>query len=427
MKSTPSTLSRTLVVAALTLIASTTADAQDTLRTVVIRAATILDGRGGRITNGAVIVRGDHIVDVVQGAAADGAARGAGVLYDLGNATVLPGLIDGHVHVNSYFNAAGRIHTRNDGDTPAQSALAIAGNLRRMLMSGVTTVQSMGAAEDAAFRAAVESGSIAGPRLITTLNPITDEKLSPDSMRAIVRQRKAEGADAIKIFASKSIREGGTTTMTQEQLNAACGEAKTLGLRTLVHAHSEESMRFATLAGCTEIEHGIFSTPDVLRLMAQHGTYFDPQCGLIFRNYLENRAKYEGTGNFNEEGFAALQRGITLGPTVIRMAQATPGLKMVWGTDAVAGAHGRDVEDLICRVHEGGQPASAALLSATSGGADALGLGKEIGTLAKGYRADVIAVAGDPSRNIDVLRNVTFVMSGGQVRRVEAPARVVAR
>ena len=78
-------------------------------------------------------------------------------------------------------------------------------------------------------------------------------------------------------------------------------------------------------------------------------------------------------------------------------------------------------------MHEGGQPASAALLSATSGGADALGLGKEIGTLAKGYRADVIAVAGDPSRNIDVLRNVTFVMSGGQVRRVEAPARVVAR
>jgi imidazolonepropionase-like amidohydrolase len=424
MKCIPLMVCRSLA-AALTCVLSSTANAQDSARTVVVRAATILDGRGGRITNGAVVIRGDRIVDVVQGAAANGVGRGAGVLYDLGNATVLPGLIDGHVHVNSYFNAAGRIHTRNDGDTPAQSALAIAGNLRRMLMGGVTTVQSMGAAEDAAFRAAIESGAIAGPRLITTLNPITDEALSPDSMRAIVRQRKAEGADAIKIFASKSIREGGTTTMTQEQLNAACGEAKTLGLRTLVHAHSEESMRFATLAGCTEIEHGIFSTPDVLRLMAQHGTYFDPQCGLIFRNYLDNRAKYEGTGNFNEEGFTALQRGVTLGPNVIRMAQATPGLKMVWGTDAVAGAHGRDVEDLICRVREGGQPATAALLSATSGGAEALG--KEIGTLAKGYRADVIAVAGDPTQNIDVLRNVTFVMSGGRVRRVEASARVTAR
>jgi len=427
MKCTPLTLGRLLVVAALSVVLSATGDAQDTLRTVVVRAATILDGRGGRITNGAVVVRGDRIVDVVTGAAADGAARAAGVFYDLGNASVLPGLIDGHVHVNSYFNAAGRIHTRNDGDTPAQSALAIAGNLRRMLMSGVTTVQSVGAGEDATFRAAIENEAIVGPRLITSLTPITDERLSPDSMRAIVRQRKAEGADVIKIFASKSIREGGTTTMTQEQLNAVCGEAKALGLRTLVHAHSEESMRLATLAGCTQIEHGIFSTPEVLRLMAEHGTYFDPQCGLIFRNYLGNRAKYEGTGNFNEEGFAALQRGITLGPNVIRMAQATPGLKMAWGTDAVAGAHGRDVEDLICRVREGGQPATAALLSATSGGAEALGLGKEIGALAKGYRADVIAVAGDPTQNIDVLRNVTFVMSGGRVRRADAPARVVAR
>ena len=152
MKCTPLMLCRCLAVTALTCVLSATANAQDSVRTVVVRAATILDGRGGRITHGAVLIRGDRIVDVVQGAAADGAARRAGVLYDLGNATVLPGLIDGHVHVNSYFNAAGRIHTRNDGDTPAQSALAIAGNLRRMLMSGVTTVQSMGAAEDAAFK-----------------------------------------------------------------------------------------------------------------------------------------------------------------------------------------------------------------------------------------------------------------------------------
>src|SRR5262249_17998595 len=153
------------------------------------------------------------------------------------------------------------------------------------------------------FRAAIANGSVVGPRLLTTLNPISDERLTPDSMRAIIRARKAEGADAIKIFASKSIREGGTTTMSQEQLNAMCGEAKSLGLRTLVHAHSAESMTFAANAGCTQIEHGIFVTPEVLKLMAQKGTYYDPQCGLIFRNYLENRAKYEGSGNFNEEGF----------------------------------------------------------------------------------------------------------------------------
>jgi imidazolonepropionase-like amidohydrolase len=340
---------------------------------------------------------------------------------------VLPGLIDGHVHVNSYFNGKGRLHSRSDGDTPTQSALAIANNLQRMLLSGVTTAQSMGAAEDAAFRAAIASGAIIGPRLITTLNPITDETLTPDSLRALVRQRKADGADAIKIFASKSIREGGGTTMSADQLAALCGEAKANGLRTLVHAHSEESMRRTVLAGCTQIEHGIFSTPEVLRLMAEHGTFFDPQCGLIFRNYLENRAKYEGIGNFTEEGFAAMQRAIPMAANIIRQAQETPGLKLVWGTDAVAGAHGREVEDLICRVREGGQPATAALASATSGGARALGLDREIGSLASGYRADIIAVAGDPTQRIEALRDVTFVMKDGRVYRVDGRARVLAR
>jgi imidazolonepropionase-like amidohydrolase len=415
-------------VAGLILGGAALARAQDTLAPmIVIRAATILDGRGGRIANGAVVVRGDRIVDVVPPPRVTSAIRRAGVVYDLGSATVLPGLIDGHVHFVSYFNGAGRVHTRDDGDTPTQSALAIAANLRRMLLSGVTTVQSMGAAEDAAFRDAVATGAIAGPRILTTLQPITNEQLSADSLRALVRQRKAAGADAIKIFASKSIREGGTTTMSAEQMAALCGEAKSLGLRTLVHAHSEESMRITSEAGCTQIEHGVFATPEVLRLMAQRGTYFEPQCGLIFRNYLENRAKYEGTGNFTAEGFAAMERAIPMAANVIRVAQATPNLKILWGTDAVAGAHGRNVDDLICRVREGGQPASAALISATSAAAEALGLGNEIGSLARGYRADIIATRGDPSRDIDALRRVMFVMHDGHVHRVDAPAHVSTR
>jgi imidazolonepropionase-like amidohydrolase len=420
------TVPRSILILGLSI--SLEANGQDTVApTTVIQAATILDGRGVRIANGAVVVRGDRIVNVLQGAAAIRAARGANVVYDLGSATLLPGLIDGHVHFVSYFNAAGRVHSRNDGDTPTQSALTIASNLRRMLMSGVTTVQSMGAAEDVSFREAIASDAIAGPRVLTTLQAITNEQLTPDSLRALVRQRKAEGADAIKIFASKSIREGGVTTMSAEQLGALCGEAKSLGLRTLVHAHSEESMRLTTEAGCTQIEHGIFATPEVLRLMAERGTIFEPQCGLIFRNYLENRAKYEGTGNFTAEGFASMERAIPLAANVIRLASATPGLKMVWGTDAVAGAHGRNFVDLICRVREGGQSAAAALQSATSGAADALGLGKEIGTLAPGYRADIIAVVGDPSREIEALRRVSFVMSAGRVRRIDPPARVTSR
>src|SRR6185295_1022953 len=211
-----------------------------------------------------------------------------------------------------------------DGDTPAMTAMGIAANLRKMLLSGVTTAQSMGAAEDATYRKAVATGQIAGPRIITTLNPISDEKLTTDSMRTIIRTRKAEGADAIKIFASKSIRDGGATTMSAEQMNAMCGEAKSLGLRTVVHAHSAESMTLAVNAGCTQIEHGIFVTHEVLKLMAQKGTFYSPQCGLIFRNYLENRAKYEGSGNFNEEGFAAMQKAIPEAARIIGQAHATP-------------------------------------------------------------------------------------------------------
>jgi imidazolonepropionase-like amidohydrolase len=241
-------------------------------------------------------------------------------------------------------------------------------------------------------------------------------------MRAIVRKRKAEGADFIKIFASQSIRDGGAQTLSQEQLSAICGEAKAQGLRTIVHAHSPESMTAATLAGCTQIEHGVFATDEVLRLMAERGTYFDPQCGLVFRNYLENRAQYEGIGNYNEAGFAAMEKAIPLAVAAFKRARATPGLKIVWGTDAVAGAHGRNVEDLICRVNEGGQPPMEAIVSATSLGARALGLDTQIGAIAPGLQADLIAVDGDPTKDITALRRVVFVMKGGRVFRME-PAR----
>ena len=119
-----------------------------------------------------------------------------------------------------------------------------------------------------------------------------------------MRERKRQGADFIKLLASKSIREGGTQTMTDEQLQAACGEAKALGMRTIVQAHSAESAKAAALAGCTSIEHGAYFTDDVFTLMAQHGTYYDPNIGLVLQNYLENKEKFLSIGNYNEQGFA---------------------------------------------------------------------------------------------------------------------------
>jgi imidazolonepropionase-like amidohydrolase len=295
--------------------------------------------------------------------------------------------------------------------------LAMEGNAFATLLSGVTTVQSPGSPEDKDLRDYIALGVVPGPRVLTSLEPISSPRLTPDSLRSIVKRRKAEGADFIKIFASKSIREGGGPTLSQAQLDAACGEAKAQGLRTLVHAHSAESVKMAILAGCTQIEHGVFVTDDVLKLMAERGVYFDPQCGLVFRNYLDNRAKYEGIGNYNEEGFRYMEKAIPLAVAAFKRARATPGLRIVWGTDAVAGAHGRNVEDLICRVLEGGQPPMEAIVSATSLGATAMGLDSHVGAVAPGMQADLIAVDGDPIRDITALRRVVFVMKEGRVYR----------
>ncbi|PYP72348.1 MAG: amidohydrolase [Gemmatimonadetes bacterium] len=381
--------------------------------TVVLRPARVLDGRGGVLTSVDIVVAGGRIERVGPRGAVPAGAR----LVDLGARTLLPGLIDAHTHPGWYFNRQGRLHTQDDGDSPAQAVLAAAANAYATLIAGFTTIQSVGARSDADLRDWIATQGLPGPRLLTSLEPLTERSGDPDSLRALVRQRKAQGADVIKLFASASIRDGGAQTMTDAQLQAACAEARAQGLRTLVHAHSAAAVRAATLAGCTQIEHGVFVTQDVLDLMAQHGTYFDPQCALVFRNYLDNRARYEGIGNYNEAGFAAMERAIPLAAGALRMALATPGLKVVFGTDAVAGAHGRNAEDLVCRVQQAGESPMHAIIAATSLNAAALGLADRIGAIAPGLDADIIAVDGDPVRDITTLRRVSFVMKGGRIVR----------
>jgi imidazolonepropionase-like amidohydrolase len=388
---------------------------------VVLHAAKLLDGTGGAMTDVDVVVQGGKITSVGPHAATPSGAR----QVELGNRTLLPGLIDVHVHPTWYFNRKGRLHTSRDGDTPTESMLAAAANMYAMLQAGFTTIQSVGSPEDADLREWIATQGLPGPRLLTSLEPLTERSGNPDTLRMLVRQHKQDGADLIKLFASASIRDGGKQTMTDEQLQAACGEANALGLRTLVHAHSAESVKAATLAGCTQIEHGVFVTQEVLDLMAQRHTYFDPQCSLVFRNYLDNRAKYEGIGNYNEVGFASMEKAIPLAAEDIRKALATPGLKVVYGTDAVAGAHGHNAEDLVCRVQSAGESPMHAIVAATSLNAESLRLDKEIGTLAPGFDADIIATDGDPSSDITAVRHVSFVMKGGRIVRNDGapPAR----
>lgn len=375
-----------------------------------IFASRVLDGRGGQIKNATVVVDGGRILRIEP-------FKVERPTFDFTGGTVLPGLIDAHVHLTAYLNRQGRMHTADDGDTPAQASYSAAANAYRTLLAGFTTVASIGSDADADLRDWIAKGQIPGPRVLTSLEPIADASLTEAQLRDLVRRRVEAGANLIKVFASKSIRDGGAQTMSLAQLAALCGEAKARGVPAVVHAHSAESMTAAAQAGCHQIEHGVFADAAVLDVMARQGTYFGPQCALVFRNYLDNRARFEGLGNFTAEGFAAMERAIPLAVSVTRAAAAKTGLKLIYGTDAVAGAHGRNADDLVCRVRQAGQRPMDAIVAATSRNAEALGLDKETGAIAPGLAADLIAVAGNPLDDITALRRIALVMRAGAVVR----------
>jgi len=383
-------------------------------QTVVIRAGMLLDGKGHALHNVLIVVEGGKIVRVEPNAK-DAHIPGAAA-YDLSHMTVMPGWIDLHDHVVWHFGPNGRLEDKSE--TPYQAALAATGNAYVTLMAGFTTIQSVGSPEDKELRAAIQSGSVPGPRLLTSLEPIEDPKLTPEQIRETVRKLKADGADLVKIFASRSIRQGGTRTLSDEQLQAACGEAKAQGLRTLVHAY-RDAVRAAANAGCTEVEHGTYATQEDLDAMAQHGTFFDPQVGLVIHNYLDNKPKFLGSGTYTEEGFAKMQEVLPVIAEMFKHALATKSLKIVFGTDAVAGAHGRNAEEFIYRVQAGEDPMDA-LVAANSRAAESLNMQDEIGSIVPAMQADIIAVDGDPLKDITAVRRVVFVMKSGRVYRNEA-------
>jgi imidazolonepropionase-like amidohydrolase len=390
-------------------------------QTITIRTGRLVDGRGGSRQNVVVTIRDGKITSVGQ-------ANGP-VTYDLSKYTLLPGFIDTHVHILWHFGKDGRFDNR--GETPQDRIEAGLVNARTTVEHGFTTVQSVGEAADLDLRQRIEfkcpptadcAAPPIGPRILTSVRQINertggrgnpDGLATPEQLRKAVQDANAAGADLIKLFASASIRDGGKQTMTDDQLKAACGEAHTLGLRTLVHAHSPESIRASVLAGCTQIEHGNFATDEVLKLMADKGVFFDPNVGLVLQNYIENKQKFLGIGNYTEEGFAAMEKGIPVVIDMFKRALKVPGLKIVYGTDAVAGAHGRNIEEAIVRVQQGGQKPADAIVSLTSRSAESMRMQDTIGAIAPGLAADLVAVDGDPLADITALRKVVFVMRGG--------------
>ena len=382
-----------------------TLEAQDA---IVLHASEVLDGAGRALGASTITVMGSEIVSIVPG-------HSGTPDYDLSGLTVMPGGIDTHVHIASHFDEDGRVHrARDDSPESAETlALYVAENTYVTLMSGITTAQSMGARVDGPVRDAIARGVLPGARLLTTYEWITEG--TEAELRASVRERVAAGADAVKIFASRSIREGGVPTLTQAQLTAACDEARRQGVRSIVHAHAAVAVTHAARAWCTTVEHGGLADAEALDAMAEAGTFYDPHTSLVIQNYLDNKARFIGIGNYTEEGFAQMEDLLVGMRSVFAEAIARPDLKIVFGTDALAGSHGRNWEELIYRVQVGGQDPADAVVSATSLAAESLGMEDVLGTLAPGFEADLIALDGNPAGDITALRRVLFVMKGGVV------------
>jgi imidazolonepropionase-like amidohydrolase len=366
-----------------------------------IRVRTLLDGRD--------LIHKDQTLHIQDSKIAE---IGPGIqkpTFDLRNLTVMPGMIDVHVHMYSHFkNDELAEHPAN----PAQTSE----NLRRYLYAGFTTVQNMGYPNHADLHDFLRNNANRfAPRILTAIGHVDYNTGGPLKIRDAIKRSKDQGADFIKIYASGGFLSKGEVKMTSNELKAACEEAQRCGLRTVVHAFGKESIEKSVEAGCTQIEHGLYAGERQLEMMAARGVYFDPNIGVVLQNYCNNWPQYARYFRQNTTLLGMMQEGIQLSYDLFKIACRTPGLKLVMGTDSFAGAHGRNVEEIIARVNQGHQKEMDAIISATSLAASSLCMHDRIGSIARGMEADIIAVQGDPTTDITALRRVMFVMKGGKI------------
>jgi imidazolonepropionase-like amidohydrolase len=440
--STRSDMRRYLLATA--LATATIAQAQTTApqAATVIRAARLIDGSGtAPVANGVVVVRGDRII--AAGPATSVAVPVGARIIDLGDATLMPGFIDAHTHLMGRTlnnpNKAGE-DTR---DFPGVSAIFGAENARRTLMAGFTTVRNLGSArfEDVGLRQAVNEGIVPGPRIQTAAHSLgitgghCDENGyrpgmfdgsiesgiadGPDQVRAAVRYQVKYGADVIKTCATGGVlSEGdavGVPQYTYEELKAMVDEATKLERKVAAHALGTEGIKIAVRAGVASIEHGSFLDAEGARMMKERGTYLVPT--LMAGETVELAAK-KGTltGLRGEKALAAAAAM----RNAIKIAK-TNGVPVAFGTDAGVGEHGDNAREFELLVEWGGFTPLEAITTATSSAAKLLGWEDRIGTLGAGKFADIIAVPGDASRDIKLLRKPSFVMKNGVIYRGAPP------
>jgi imidazolonepropionase-like amidohydrolase len=401
------------VVAAAVMCVAACAAPQDGPKDVLLTADRAINGLGEPIVPPQVLVRGDRIVAV--GSEVD--AAGDVEVLDLGDVTLLPGLIDSHVHIT---------YTFTDESRDTATGLVGAFSAEALLQSGFTTVRTLGSPDfsDVLLRDAINDGIVPGPRLLVSGQGMTDEVVvaaegdrveegvgTEEEVRAFVRSGAESGIDWLKIFASRSSRSGGTPNYSQEQLEWAIDEASQAGLPTSAHAHAAEAARRAIEAGARTIEHGSLVDETVLDLMIERGAFYSPNLYLS-EYYLANGDRM----GFSEE---ALEWTARLLPprTAIFTTAVERGVPIIFSTDANRGWvwSGDTAIEFVRRV-EAGQSTKDAIVSATSRAAEALQI-PDVGDLAAGKYADVIAVLGDPLQDINALRSAVFVMKGGEIYR----------
>jgi imidazolonepropionase-like amidohydrolase len=399
---------------------------------VAIRAAHLIDGRGGApLDNPVVVITGDRITAV----GANIPIPAGATVIDLGSATLLPGLIDVHTHVTG--GDPGDYYTRLFRRSPIDYAVAAHIYARRTLEAGFTTVRDVGASEfiDVALRNAINAGLVEGPRMqVATLavgatgghNDLSG--FSPylsfgrfsgvadgvDAIRKLIRFEVKNGADLIKVIATAGVlsEEGsvGAPEYSQEELNAVVDEATMWGKKVAAHAHGTEGIKRAVRAGVASIEHGSLLDDEAIRLMKQHGTYLVPTIFLV--EYIET--EYPRFGFPPSTLVKLRQVGQASRESFRRAVKA--GVKIAFGTDAGVYPHGWNARQFATMVEYGMTPMQA-IQAATTSAADLLGWSDRVGTVASGYYADLIAVGTDPLQDVRALERVGFVMKGGVVYR----------